>query len=774
MVNPILSACPPFANMITSLMKYKNLAMKISSFCDKIIRYSFYTLFLFVPLIFFSNTSELFEFNKMWLTFGLTIIIGAAWISKMIIERRMIFRKTPLDIPLVLFLISQIISTIFSFDSHVSFWGYYTRFNGGLLSLISYIFLYYALVSNLQIKHALHILFISFISGIFTAIWGFPSHFGYDPTCLVFRGSLDTNCWTEAFKPTIRVFSTLGQPAWFAAYLNILLPLSIIYTLIKLDTPKDKVKAIIYFTITLLFYVCLIFTNTRASNAAFLISESILWLILFSKKIYPPKTILKYFLIFNFAFAVCSFFYGAPIPSLEKFTFPALQKKLVAHAQIPTNTPNLPKIKTSGITDSGVIRLLVWRGAIDAWKAYPIFGTGVETFAFAYYRYRPQEHNLTSEWDYLYNKAHNEYLNYLTTSGIVGLGTYLAIIFTFLFLTFKYIYSWKSPHNQQSSARQQVDKLTNHHFLLITALLSGYISILITNFFGFSVVIISLYFLLIPAFFFMITSPVDVAHKKTYPPVSLFQWMLIIVISGIAWLMSYNLYLYWHADTVYALGNNLDKTSNYQQAYPLLENAVNLEPDEPVYKDELAVNLATLAQAFFLQKDSSTGAQLAEKAITLDNQVIKDHPNNIVYWKNRLRILYSLGTSDQQNETNYLQEALRVLIKSRELAPTDPKISFNLGVLLGQTGNLPEGIKMLEKTVELKPDYRDAYYTLGLYYHQLAIGQTSAAASQSAQEIVKDPQIQQKAIDTYEFILNNFSPDDSQIKKALEIWKGKK
>ena len=696
----------------------------------------------------------------------------------MVIEGKIILKRTPLDIPLILFLVSQIISTISSFDSHVSFWGYYTRFNGGLLSIISYIFLYYALVSNLQIKHVARILSISFISGVITAIWGFPSHFGYDPTCLVFRGSLDTNCWTDAFKPTVRVFSTLGQPAWFAAYLNVLLPLSMAYTLLKLNTPKDKIKALIYFTATLLFYVCLIFTNTRAGTIAFFVSDIILWIILFYKKIYNPKRLLKYFLILHFAFAVCSFFYGAPITSLNKFTFPALQKKLVVHAQAPTNTPSLPKIKSNGITDSAEIRLLVWRGAINAWKAYPIFGTGVETFAFAYYRYRPLEHNMTSEWDYLYNKAHNEYLNYLTTTGLVGLGTYLAIIFIFLFLVLKYIYPYKGPNNKSAPINPaQQDQLGDNHqrLLFIAALLSGYISILITNFFGFSVVIINLYFFLIPAFFFMITGLLaNIADKKTYTSVSSFRWALIIIIASIAVFMSYRLYLYWYADTAYALGNNLDKVSSYQQAYSYLDNAVKTEPDEPVYKDELAVNLATLAQAFFLQNDASTGAQIAEKAILLDNQVIENHPNNIIFWKNRLRILYSLGTSDRQNEEKYLKEALRVLIKARELAPTDPKISYNLGLLLGQTGDLQEGIKILERTTELKPDYRDAYSALGLYYHQLAIGQTSAAASQSAEESIKDPQMQQKAINTYQYILDNFASGDSQIKNTLDKWKGEK
>lgn len=763
--------------------------MKAISYCNKIIRYSFYALFLFVPLIFFGNTSELFEFNKMWLTFGLTIIIGAAWISKMIIERKIILKRTPLDIPLIIFLISQTISTVFSLDSHVSFWGYYTRFNGGLLSIITYLFLYYAFVSNLQPKHVKRVLSISLLSGFITVIWGLPSRFGYDPTCLVFRGSLDTNCWTDAFKPTVRVFSTLGQPAWFAAYLNVLLPLSIIYFL--LAAPRRSIAKVGFLLLASLFYVSLIFTNTRAGTAAFYISDIILWIILFYKKFYEPKKLLKYFLILHFAFAILNFFYGAPINALDKFTFPQLQKNLVAHAQTPTakslsanqSGTRPANLERSGITDSGVIRLFVWQGAIDAWKAYPIFGTGVETFAFAYYRYRPPGHNMTSEWDYLYNKAHNEYLNYLTTTGIFGLGTYLLFIGFFIFLTGKILINNNLTMRRFAEASPFGKKQFNneHHYieqhknkLLVLGMFGGWLSILITNFFGFSVVIINLYFFLIPAFFFMIANPPNTADKKIYHPVNLFQWMMIIATIGIAITMSYQLFRYWYADTAYAYGNNLDKVSSYQQAYPYLENAVNTVPNEPVYKDELAVNLATLAQAFFLQNDASIGAQLAERAISLDNQVIENHPNNIIFWKNRLRILYSLGTSDRQNEAKYLDEAIRVLIKASELAPTDPKISYNLGILMGQTGNLREGIQTMEKTIRLKPDYRDAYIALGLYYHQLALGKTSAADLQSDKETIKDPQMQKKAIDTYQFLMDNFTQNDNQIKDTIEKWKGQK
>src|SRR5581483_1490788 len=110
-------------------------------FFNAVIRWSFYLLFFLVPIIFMSNTSELFEFNKMWLTFGLTLLIASAWISKSLIERQIRIKRTRLDIPILLFLTSQVLATIFSIDPHTSLWGYYSRFNGGLYSLFSYAFL---------------------------------------------------------------------------------------------------------------------------------------------------------------------------------------------------------------------------------------------------------------------------------------------------------------------------------------------------------------------------------------------------------------------------------------------------------------------------------------------------------------------------------------------------------------------------------------------------------------------------------------------------------
>lgn len=745
--------------------------MNIINYCNRTIEYSFYLLFLLVPLFFMGNTSELFEFNKMWLTFGLAIIIGTAWITKIIIERKITIVKTPLDIPIILFLISQIISSIFSLDTHVSFWGYYSRFNGGLLSTISYVFLYYAFVSNLEIKHVIRVLYVSIFSGTITALWGLPSHFGYDPTCLVFRGELNTNCWTDAFKPTVRVFSTLGQPAWFAAYMDVLLLLSMAYMLISAHR-KKLISTIMYFVLSILFYMCLYYTTTRAGIYGFLAADFIFWAFLIFKRVIKIPIVIKYFLIIHIAFAIFQFFNGVYFsPFFDKFTLPQLQKSFSVHAQAPgEKTQNKVIPKTEGVTDSSEIRKIVWKGAIDAWKANPIFGTGVETFAFAYYKYRPAEHNLTSEWDYLYNKAHNEYLNYLTTTGIFGLGTYLLYILIFIYLALKFIFTFKG----EGYAR----------FLLTLSIFSAFLTILITNFGGFSVVIMNLYLFLIPVFVFLIigrvsadknyTIDIGSLPKKHDLTINSFQWTLIVIFFLIAGFYIIGLLRYWYADTQYALGTNLDHSSAYQQALPLLQNAESIEPDEPVFKDELAVNMATLATALYQQNDAATADQLTNMAIKLDDQVINDHPNNVVYWKNRLRIFYGLAQANTQNKQKYIIESLRAIKKSSELAPTDAKISYNMGVLLGQTGYTQDAVSELERTIKLKPDYIDAYNALGLLYESLAFDESpNNSATDSAKKKIVNREWQKKAIDLYQYIYDNVQPGNETIKKTLDSIKNR-
>jgi len=780
--------------------------MRLLKICNRVIEYFFYLLVFSVPLYFSSSTSELFEFNKLWLTFGITIIIVAAWIIKMLAEGKFKIQRTLLDIPIGLFLLSQIISTIISIDPHTSIWGYYSRFNGGLLSIVAYIILYYAFVSNLlETKYVKRILKISLLSGFFVAAWGFPSHFGYDPTCLLFRGTFDVSCWTADFQPKIRIFSTLGQPDWMAAYLTILIPVSMVFSV---QSAKNKISqnkvvkgfvgffktfwtSILYLLLTMFFYFDLIYTASRSGALAIWLSLLVFTVVYFwlerntLKKAGVKKVIrLHWSILFALvAILIITFFQGDQLGLLGKFTYTNLSQKIVSltktkeqpKAAVAIKQPApLAHVTEFGGTDSSKIRAIVWTGAIKVWEHYPIFGSGVETFAFSYYQFRPAAHNLTSEWNFLYNKAHNEYLNYMATTGTFGILTYLSIIFLLLWILFS-----KGFNKLRVSGIEE-------NKLLTLGLLASFISILITNFFGFSVVIVNIYFFLIPGFTLILLNLINAEKKLGFERAKKVQTvksksfksvkseklgrisiLLILIVVAVSGYFIYKLYIYREADKAYAYGYNLDRVQQYQQAYSYLHVAYSLRQSEPVIADEMAYNdsiMAVLLLQQGQQQKSTQSAEIAQKlaqeAVVIGTKVVTDSPNNIVFWKTQTRIYYTLAQADPQ----YLPLALQAIKKASELAPTDANIWYNLGVLYGQNGQIDNAIKTLAKTTELKPDYRDAFYALGIFYHQASIDKSG--------KVVK-PEENQKAIDTMNYILTHIAANDTAAKDAIKTWETK-
>lgn len=820
--------------------------MKLFNFCNKVIQYSFYLILFLVPLAFTSDTSELFEFNKLWVTFLLTIIIGSAWVTKMIIKKQFRIQKTPLDIPIALFLGSQIISTFLSLDPHTSIWGYYSRFNGGLLSIFAYVFLYYAFVSNLkseekevesktfdikriylfigaiiifivgslissQIKASdsagipfqmlatlltalasftvfmkaapketiLKSIYAIFASVVLVVLWGIPSHLGYDPTCLLFRGTFDVSCWTADFQPKVRIFSTLGQPAWLAAYLVTLLPVAIAFFINFVKTngiPKLKsynfVLLVGYCLLIGSSYLALLYTQSRAAIAiTWLIIPLLLFVYfwLFVKTTFNPKKISLEFKSLAFVllliFAV-TFFAGQPFGQLNKFTFKGVQNFLskpvaTKPAAKPAEVQTPPAVTTElGGTDSGKIRLLVWRGAIEIWKNNLIFGTGLETYAFAYYQYRPAAHNLVSEWQFLYNKAHNEFLNYLATTGTVGFISYLLMIGGFLYISIKHLVKNRK-------------KISNKDFVVI-ALLFGYFGILVTNFFGFSVVIINIFFYLIPAFVFAYLGLINfdkgyilAFSKKEIFELKITQKVLLGVSLIISLYFLYTLINFWNADRKYYFGYNYDLAGDYQRAYTFLKEAVDLRPSEPTFRAEFAFNNAVLGSAILSQsaqqaenqtENMQIAKQLTDNATKTINEVTTEHPNNIVFWKTKVRVYYTLA----QIDASYITQALEAIKKTQKLAPTDADVSYNLGVLYGQSGDAKNAVKTLEETIKLKPDYKNgqAYYALGIFYHQLAVNDKG---------VIVNEEYNNKAIQAMKDMIKNFG-SNQQAEDALKAW----
>jgi len=681
-------------------MIYFFLMRKLDTIGSRVIEYSFYLLFFLVPLIMTPWNYELFEFNKMLLVYFFTILIVSAWLMKMVLQKRFIFKKSFWDIPLLIFFASQFISFLISIDHHTSLWGYYSRFNGGLVSILSYLLLYWALVSNLNKKQTLNVIYSVLASTVIVSFYGIAEHFG-----------IDANAWVQDVRN--RVFSTLGQPNWLAAWLIALLPLTWALTLEKWPLGFKNWRFYLYPLAFVIYFLCLLYTKSRSGLLGFGVALVVFWGITIWLKRKQIKNMAKPIGVMTGLILIFALLVGTPwTPSLTNF------KNQKANVKTEEKKTENNQVSPILISESSDIRKVVWKGAIEVWKHSPIFGTGVETFAYSYYWQRPREHNDLSEWDFLYNKAHNEYLNYAATTGTIGLLAYLGLIGVFIFWSLKQLNLKKSKFK--------------------VAILSGFASILVTNFFGFSVVAVNLLFFLLPAVSFVLSQEEKKMPEKPYKKESFSfnQIQLAILFFLILTTMFFVLRLgqYWLADARFALGEKLSKGGQTDQAFMKLQEAIRFRP-EPAYRDELGITTASLAVAAFQQEQATLSAQLSELAIKQSDLALKVSPYNVNFWKNRTRLFYSLSEIDAK----YNQEALKSLIRASELAPTDAKIAYNLGVLYSKLGQEETAIQILEKTVELKPNYDQARYALALFYEK---------KSQNA-----------KAKEQYQYILEKINPN---------------
>jgi len=611
----------------------------------KPLRFLFLAIFFLTPIIFTQSNSELFELPKMYFIYLLTVLITTFHLINVIQKQVPLIKKTFLNITLALFLISQIISTIYSIDPHTSFFGYYSRLNGGLLSLICYSILYLILSVYINSDFKKQLINFSLLSGFLVSIYGIAQHFG-----------IDKNWWVQDVQS--RIFSTLGQPNWLAAYLCILLP----FSLHQFLNSSRLVHKLYFILLTSSFYLSLLFTKSKSGIIACLISLAIYFIFDFIK----TKKINKLLILIYLILVIFTVFINNPIK--DKIFPPKLE--------IGNSTSEINN--KLNITSSGDIRKIVWTGAIDLWKKFPVFGTGVETFAYSYYWTRPLEHNLTSEWDYLYNKAHNEYINYLATTGAVGFVTYSLLILSVLYSLF-----------------------INHKSKLFLPLISSYLTILITNFAGFSVVITSLFFFLLPAF---LNSDQEIKLTADTPR-GRGAYPLIAISLAISLFFITKTILFYLADTTFSKAENYDSINDYQKALSYIQTSHKFNPKEPLYTDKLATVYSKIALNSQNQND-------IDQAIKYSDLTIQISPANINFWKQRAQTYLYLSGVDSK----YFSDSITALSKASLLAPTDAKIYYSIGQFL-ETANLEkEAIPYYQKAIELKPNYDYSYFALGKIY----------------------------------------------------------
>ena len=663
------------------------------------------------PLYFRFQNEELFEFNKMILVYAGTVVIAFLWLARMITAKKIIVTKTPLDFPIAVFVFSQFVSTIFSIHPYTSLLGYYSRFNGGLLSTICYVILFYAFVSNIR-KKDLGVFFLSTLfSGLLVSIYGILEHFGHSVSCLLLPGpnrSFGVDCWVQ--KVQERVFATFGQPNWLAAYAVTLLPLSLVASTQK--TLSVLKRSFLVLT-TLSLFLVLLYTRSRSGILSLGVGAGIFGLGSLLLYRHNAKELLQKLHVQSVGITIAclcilGLFIGTSFtPSLSEILRSkntTSQDASINNNQEQQVVQEAPAILVNrleeGGTDSGQIRKIVWTGALQVWKRYPIIGSGVETFGYSYYQDRVREHNDVSEWDFLYNKAHNELLNFLANSGLVGLLSYLSIFFVLTYISTKILFS------QNYSVTEK---------LVVVALISGQAGLFTSNFFGFSTVTVNLLMYL----FFAITCIIYIDKKDLSEKVKVkkrvkndsiegTQYFGIGMAGIICLLLLFKIYNYWDADRSFAQSKNYFAAGQYQYGIENILAAIDKSPQEAIYFDTLSDQYSKLVVHFASAGETTTAAQIASETVLASNQTLQLNSRHLNFYKTRARVMVALSTLDEL----YFDEAKSTLEQAIQLSPTDPKLIYTLAVIEHTTGDLETALDLYKQAIQLKPDYERVYWKI--------------------------------------------------------------
>ncbi len=232
--------------------------------------------------------------------------------------------------------------------------------------------------------------------------------------------------------------STFGNPNFFAAYIDILFPLSLLFSLHNLKGKKSLIgipSLIITFFSLLLIYE----TGSRAGILGIIIGI-ITILILYYREILKGKKKLIFYISLTLIILIVF------IPLTHKY--PSFKEKF--NKDLERGTIG--------------IRVRIWQGTLKMIKARPLVGWGLGTYYVVYPNFRVPAYFLNPHAVNATDHAHDELLEIWSETGIIGLIVFLGFIII--------------------SLREGIRKFYKTKSFVFPSLIGGIISIIANNLFG--------------------------------------------------------------------------------------------------------------------------------------------------------------------------------------------------------------------------------------------------------------------------------------------------
>lgn len=408
------------------------------SFFTNAVEITIIALVVLVPITFYRHCITLFIPPKEAMTAVLILLACMFWILKMIDWSEIKFASTPLNFPILSFIILCLLSLIWSNNFFVSFKELPLFLAGPLLYVI--------VINNINNQRQINrILTITLtVAGLF-GIYGILQYNG-----------IDFPFWIRNVGRQ-QVFGLFGNVNFFAEYLIIPLPIAISLFF----TSRNKLIKVLLLISILTMGTSLILTFTRGSYLGLgisLIFMAFLFLTYRGKNIIKENK--KYFLIvLLIIIIVASLFF---IPN-------SFNKPETAVYKIKS------RLSISSLTESYTIRSRItnWKYTILMIKDHFFLGSGIGTYKYNSLKYQAEffdQGDNRSLYPYVFTtKTHNEYLQLWAELGIVGLGIFLWLLVTYFIYGFKFLKRINNNYNQG----------------LVIGLMGAVVAVLVDGIFGF-------------------------------------------------------------------------------------------------------------------------------------------------------------------------------------------------------------------------------------------------------------------------------------------------
>ncbi len=605
---------------------------KITTICEKIIKFTLYSIIIGMPLFFDGRLNAMFDLTKITLMRVGTLIILGTWAIQIILTRQYKFVHAPLlNWPLGAFLIASTIATIMSVNPTISLLGAYKRYEG-LTTQINYVLLFYigcnfCLNYNLMNRVPEVQLSIKLAIGSATVVtlYGFFQLAGLDPINWAGGG----------------IFSTFGNSDFLSPYLVMTFFLALNQFLKKpaLDhnehhPPQKKgrqkkhgsyvTKSIqdwrwLYGIICILLFIGIGLARHRGGWIGLTVGTIIFFLFLDRPTI---KINTKRLRGLGIAILITII-----IACLNPKTTPI--PRIMGTFKIITTEDGSKKISTAGTAET---RLWIWKTCLNVFRSSPIYGVGLDTLKMVYQKFEPLEMEFLEGHNVDQDRAHNGILDMATSRGTLGLLSALWFFIAFGFITL--VAYRRSNHPTKG---------------LILGFFCAWVSYLCQVFFNFAVASFTHLLWLIMGMALVCSdririfsnipetdSSISKKLRLSTTPINGIQIIsiavVVAIISGIVWLC----FIPYRADLYYNRGLKAIHDKNIDKAIEMYEKAIAIYPHERYYYGEYTFTYYKKAQIV------ENKFPWIDKTITRIGKAIAAEPLNGYYY-NILGATYALA-----------------------------------------------------------------------------------------------------------------------------------